>query len=344
MADGFESREKGPDMDNSHGSNGGQAETVKTVRIAHVSDPHLICLDGLRAAQLLGKRVIGYLNIVLNRSKIHKPALAFRVFEEVRAHGPDHVIVTGDLGNLALEGEYQFIRQWLDTLEMSPDRVTVVPGNHDAYVSSAVRDGHMARILGPYLTSSPEYPLPSGSREAIFPVVRLDGKLMIIGCCSAVPSPPFMAWGKLGGVQLARLEGLLRAGEQLGVFRIVAVHHPVQPSVTRVDNGLVDRASVHRVLVRAGAELVLHGHMHRPMETLLAGPRSTPIRVLGIGSASLDSALRSMRAQFRLIDVREGEFVGSRVYAHDPVEDRFVPLPETNPSGSGDRRRSGKPF
>lgn len=300
----------------------------ETLRIAHITDPHLICLDGLRVSQLLGKRFIGWLNIVLNRVKIHLPALAFRVVEEVRSHKPDHVIVTGDLGNLALRAEYQLVNRWLGALDMGPERVTVVPGNHDAYVDSAVRKGHLFRILGPYMTSSPEYRTDPNPSEPVFPLVRVCGKLFIVGCSSAMPSPPFMAWGKLGRVQLSRLESLLRAGAQMDAFRIVAVHHPVQPAVTRLDNGLVDDRSFRQVLARVGAELVLHGHMHRPMRAFLAGPRSMPIRVLGTGSASLDSPRSVVRAQFRLLDIRNTKLVQDRLYVHDAGSARFVQLDE----------------
>ena len=300
----------------------------ETLRIAHVTDPHLICLDGLRASQLLGKRLIGWLNIVLNRVKIHKPDLAFRVLEEVRSHKPDHVVVTGDLGNLALPAEYQLLNRWLGSLDMDAEQITVVPGNHDAYVESAVRAGHMFKILGPYMTSSPEYRTEPHPPGPVFPLVRVAGRLFIVGCSSAVPSPPFMAWGKLGRVQLSKLESLLRAGGQMGAFRIVAVHHPVQPAVTRLDNGLVDDRPFRQVLARVGAELVLHGHMHRPMRALLAGPRSTPIQVLGTGSASLDSPRTVVRAQFRLIDIGDAGIIQDRLYVHDPGSTGFVQLNE----------------
>ena len=43
--------------------------------------------------------------------------------------------MTGDLVNIALEAEFAPARDWLRTLG-SPQDVTLVPGNHDAYVAS----------------------------------------------------------------------------------------------------------------------------------------------------------------------------------------------------------------
>src|SRR3546814_11966739 len=47
---------------------------------------------------------------------------------------PDHLVVTGDLTNIALPGEFVQVGRWLEGLG-APEGVTVVPGNHDAYVA-----------------------------------------------------------------------------------------------------------------------------------------------------------------------------------------------------------------
>ena len=52
---------------------------------------------------------------------------------DMQAQRPDHIAVTGDLVNLALEAEFTPAQAWLESVG-TPQRVTVVPGNHDAYV------------------------------------------------------------------------------------------------------------------------------------------------------------------------------------------------------------------
>ena len=55
------------------------------------------------------------------------------IVADIKASSPDHLAVTGDLVNLALDAEIEMARYWLETLG-SPHDVSVVPGNHDAYV------------------------------------------------------------------------------------------------------------------------------------------------------------------------------------------------------------------
>ena len=54
------------------------------------------------------------------------------VVADMLAQRPDHIAVTGDLINLGLPAEYEAARAWLEGLG-APDKVTVIPGNHDIY-------------------------------------------------------------------------------------------------------------------------------------------------------------------------------------------------------------------
>jgi 3',5'-cyclic AMP phosphodiesterase CpdA len=101
--------------------------------LAHLSDPHLPPLPAPRLRDLMGKRVFGYLNWTRNRQKFQRRDVVDALVSDMRAQGPDHIAITGDLVNLALEAEFEPARAWLEGVG-APDRVTVVPGNHDAYV------------------------------------------------------------------------------------------------------------------------------------------------------------------------------------------------------------------
>ena len=104
--------------------------------LAHLSDVHLPPLPAVRAHQLANKRVLGYLNWKKNRHAIHRREVLDAVVADMLAHGPDQIAVTGDLVNLSLEQEFSPVAAWLAEVG-PPERVTVVPGNHDAYVRSA---------------------------------------------------------------------------------------------------------------------------------------------------------------------------------------------------------------
>ncbi len=83
-------------------------------RLAHLSDPHLPPLPAARLRDLAGKRAFGYLNWTRNRHKYHRRDVLDALVSDMQAQQPDHVAVTGDLVNLALDAEFNPARQWLE--------------------------------------------------------------------------------------------------------------------------------------------------------------------------------------------------------------------------------------
>ena len=74
--------------------------------LAHLSDPHLPPLPSLSLRELAGKRALGALNWRRNRHAIHRRDVLDAVVADIQAQRPDHIAVTGDLVNLALEAEF----------------------------------------------------------------------------------------------------------------------------------------------------------------------------------------------------------------------------------------------
>jgi 3',5'-cyclic AMP phosphodiesterase CpdA len=108
----------------------------------------------------------------------------------------------------------------------------------------------------------------------------------LIGVNSAVPTPPAMAWGRVGTEQLARLAAVLGRLAGVGLFRLVLIHHPPLSGQPSDGRSLRDAHALEAVLARHGAELVVHGHNHRDM--LAWHPsRSGLVPVVGAPSASL---------------------------------------------------------
>src|SRR5437016_8646903 len=103
--------------------------------LAHLSDPHLGPLPTPRLRDLAGKRAFGFINWHRNRRHRHLPYVLDILTRDLAAAAPDHIAVTGDLVNIALAAEFPPARQWLARLG-TPEHVTLVPGNHDAYVHS----------------------------------------------------------------------------------------------------------------------------------------------------------------------------------------------------------------
>ena len=151
--------------------------------LAHLSDPHLAPLPKPRFAELIGKRITGYINWQRRRRFIHDPETLAKIVADLKVQAPDHIAVTGDIANLALQEEFERGLKWLQSLGSLHD-VSFVPGNHDAYASKAVR---YAPLWAPYMSSD--------DGAAGFPFVRRRGPLALIGLSTAVPTAPFMATG-----------------------------------------------------------------------------------------------------------------------------------------------------
>src|SRR5260370_4592831 len=176
--------------------------------LAHLSDPHLPPLPAARLRDLLGKRALGYLNWTRNRHKYQRREVLDALVSDMQAQAPDHIAVTGDLVNLALEAEFAPSRAWLESVG-APDRVTVIPGNHDAYVR--VTKHRFAEAWGSYLDGDGA---PGGGVP--FPSLRRRGPLALISVSSAVPTPPLMATGWLGRVQRREVPRMLAGGSRRG--------------------------------------------------------------------------------------------------------------------------------
>jgi 3',5'-cyclic AMP phosphodiesterase CpdA len=242
--------------------------------LAHLSDPHLPPLPAARLRDLLGKRAFGYLNWTRNRHKYHRREVLDALVSDMQAQTPDHIAITGDLVNLALEAEFEPSRAWLESVG-APDRVTVIPGNHDTYVR--VTQHRFAEAWGSYLDSDAA---PGG---VTFPSLRRRGPLALISVSTAVPTPPLMATGRLGRVQLQELERMLAGLSGEEAFRVLLIHHPLR-SDSRIKR-LTDSAELLALLKRHGVELVLHGHDHVHSTIRVEGPAG-PIPVVGVPSAS----------------------------------------------------------
>ena len=239
--------------------------------LAHLSDPHLAPLPKPRWGELVGKRATGYLNWQRNRHLVHRSDVLARIVADLKAQAPDHIAVTGDLVNIAAADEYRPAREFLERLGPAHD-VTLVPGNHDAYVRSGIRYSNLHWT---------EY--MRGDHEIGFPFLRRRGPLALIGLSSAVPTAPFMATGRLGGEQIARLGDLFERCAHC--FRVVLIHHPPVSKPSRRFKRLLDGADLRATLARHGAELVLHGHDHERALIYLDGPQRR-IPVVGVPSAS----------------------------------------------------------
>lgn len=254
--------------------------------LAQVSDLHLSSLAGVSPRALLDKRILGYLSWWHRRRHEHRTDVLDALRASLHGERLDHIAVTGDLTHLGLPQEFREAAAWLARLG-EPEGITVVPGNHDAYVREPWRDTFAQ--WSPYMRADDA--APPASADVAFPILRVRRNVALIGLSTARPSAPFLATGALGEPQLQRLERMLEQTAAAGLFRIVLLHHPPAPHTVRWRKSLLDGAALRDVLDRRGAELVLHGHAHFSAASYLDAARS---RTLAIGVPSASSVGRKV--------------------------------------------------
>jgi len=253
--------------------------------LAHLSDVHLAPLPRFGMRDWNVKRVLGYANWQRNRKSVHLRAVLDRLVQDMLAQSPNHIAVTGDLANIGLPSEHETAMGWLQSLG-PPDRVSVVPGNHDIYVP--LRNDLGTRRWSAYMTSNAKG-MPFADQQSEFPFVRRFGNVALIGVNSAEPTPPFIARGRVGLQQLQHLGAVLDRTGEAQLTRVVLIHHPPLPGQAPTSKALVDADALAHCLETHGAELVLHGHNHSNTVVFKRWSGGV-IPVVGITSASIGRA------------------------------------------------------
>lgn len=260
--------------------------------------------------KLANKRWIGAANLLTNRSR-HYHVKAFEdMIADLNASGIEHVLCTGDVTNLALEQEFNFARGLFDRLALGPHDVTVVPGNHDAYVQEGV--GLFGTIFEPYHRSDDGWDFPEDP-DAHWPIVRVRGELALIGITTSRATPWFTAYGRIGEAQLERLKKILVDPRLEGKARVIAIHHPpAGKAAANKIRGLKDYQEFAQVIGEVGAELIVHGHEHRDMVEHIAGPNG-PVLVRGVASGTYEHDKPHRTARYRVFEIQRGAVTSEEV-------------------------------
>ncbi|MBM3625576.1 MAG: metallophosphoesterase [Alphaproteobacteria bacterium] len=260
-------------------------------RLAHLSDAHIGPIPRPNLAELLGKRVTGYVNWLYKRGDQHDMGVLAKIVADMKSQTPDHVVMTGDIVNIGLPGEIALAKDWLASVG-APSDVSFTPGNHDAYVASVT--GLVHDVFAPWTSSDIE--------GAAFPYLRRRGGVALIGLDTGVPTAPFVASGRLGAAQLAALAELLDRAKAEGLARVVCLHHPPHVGGARLLRGLEDATKFEDIIARHGAELILHGHNHKPSLHHLTGPDAFA-PVVGVASASAKPGGHYPGAAYNLYEI-----------------------------------------
>ncbi len=294
------------------------------MRLAHFSDLHVLALDGVSFTRYLNKRLTGVANLALRRAPLDELSGAWRaaaermpsrfrkkdfhrteyvrsVAREIARTGVEHVVVTGDITNLALEPEFAAAREILEgELHLAPHDISIIPGNHDHYTRGAIEDQRFAQFFAEYIHSDVGN---TGSGEH-FPFAKIRGPLAIVGLSSAVPRAPFVAAGEIGRAQLDAFSAILAHHEVKTRSLVVLVHHPPSAPRSRVKRYMESLRDGDALLLRMRhlkRGLILHGHLHKRIRSTIATDDGELV-VAGAASASLHHSHEARMSGFNVYE------------------------------------------
>ena len=303
----------------------------ETFTIAHLSDLHLTSPNDIKIRELLNKRIYGYIKWKLRRGAEHRGHVLEALIRDLQITEPDHIAVTGDLTHLGLPEEFRKAAELLPSLG-PPSKVTVIPGNHDIYVSTDWNSTF--GLWTNYMISDQAHLRDQAGTNSgsTFPSLRIRGLAALIGVCTARPSAPLLAVGSIGQAQLQELEKTLFETGRQRLFRIVLVHHPPVYGTVSWRKRLTDGSAFRSVLAQYGAELILHGHAHRSSLRQFETPTGWAPAV-GVPSASSLGLKPWRRARYHLYRVqRTGNVwkVAMSVRGYSPEQESFAHETEKN--------------
>jgi 3',5'-cyclic AMP phosphodiesterase CpdA len=232
------------------------------MRIAHLSDVHL-----LESRQRVGERyslrtrLVSYARALDAKRRAENLRRALAV-----ASRADHVVVTGDLTEMGSDAQFGVLAEILHDSKITPERVTLVPGNHDAYTSA---DGWTRALAGPL-------------RELAATSAGDPGKIVDLGALTLLPvdATRFQSIAQSGGEVRPELADALDARlSDADVARrpvVVVQHHPPfapQGRVWRWVDGLRGAARLLDVLRTHVNVSLLHGHKHVAADYLVGRTR-----------------------------------------------------------------------
>lgn len=226
--------------------------------IAHLSDTHILedSHEGRPLSERLGLRFLSF-GRPLDAVTCHKRLS--NGLTRAYARGADHVVLTGDLTEDGTQAQFERLARILDESPFSPDAITLVPGNHDAY---SEEHGFLRALRGP---------LRAWARTSrIGSVVELRDAV-VVPVSTVMAQSVVRAAGVVSERQMKHVE---RVSERERRAVVIAQHHPPLGHAFRAANwvdGLLNRREYRALLGRCERTHVVHGHMHKETNSKLHG-------------------------------------------------------------------------
>jgi len=256
-------------------------------RIAHLSDLHLLEAD-YRSRTGLARYRLAFLSTGVSVDVAQRRQRALAALERARRLHVDHVLITGDLTEDGTLGQYESLAELLDESGLPPERITLVPGNHDAYCEPQAWQSALQGPLAAYRETSEE------------------GALTVIGEAVIAPVSTVMdtqhftrSAGVVRDSALLRIRELAADSVSSSRTLIVAQHHaPLGTSnpVWNYFDGTMGASTMRDLLAELPELHVVHGHVHHKTTLSLFG--RSHAQVFSVESSrDNDRSLRIYRAE-----------------------------------------------
>lgn len=292
-------------------------------RIAHLSDVHILDAraDTRQASYRFATKFLSMgrsVDPTLRRRRLSR-ALAL-----AKANGAQHFVISGDLTEVGESAEFEQFSEVLHEARLPAESVTLVPGNHDAYTRA---DAWRRALDGPLAPFSP------GSAAAA-------GKVVDRGAVAFLPidTTCFQSIASSSGIFTRSMVEAVERRVNDPALRdkalvLVAHHPPFHPhalAIVRWMDGLRGAAEVLELLARQPRLQLLHGHLHRVFDRILATSsaraRAAGLRLIAKTDGHGGEPTRAFGApatcegpddipRIRVYDVRDGALHAAPVHA-----------------------------
>lgn len=256
-------------------------------RVAHLSDFHIAAKH-----RTSNKPVAGLRTRLVSPLRALDPDARMARFErainEARNAGAEHFILSGDLTETGHVQEFEAFAEALDRLDLPPDDVTLVPGNHDCYARPDAFQVAAQGVLA-------KWTVVGGPNR----VVDLDTVWLLpidVTCYQSVAR----ATGLFKAELVPPLRVMLMEARRRGVPVVIVQHHPPFPRPWWLQpiDGLVGWELLWDLLKVNERAQVVFGHLHKSIDGPPCEP-GAPSRFLG-APAVVDGV---HEAYYRVYDV-----------------------------------------
>jgi 3',5'-cyclic AMP phosphodiesterase CpdA len=226
--------------------------------IAHLSDLHILEAEHKQAS--LTRR--GRLRLLSMGRAVDGAGRRARLLSALKcAARADHIIISGDLTEDGNPAQFETLAETLHESRVSPTRVTLVPGNHDAYTSQTA---FLTALEGPLRAFA--------ETSALGRPIHLPG-VTVLPISTAVHQNVLLARGYLHEDQAHALEKVAKSSRSPVA---VVQHHPPTFGWFHPVDGLKNLSVVQNVLRAHGHVHVFCGHTHIPFSRFVHSTDDTP--------------------------------------------------------------------